>query len=84
MNVEIKAESALFPEKEYISRIYVSVCVGDFPTAERQCKVPMYAARLSRTAVNPLLVKCKKNMANNSCPFYENLKNLCGVSHSSK
>ncbi len=27
MNVEIGAEAALFPEKEYISGIFVAVCV---------------------------------------------------------
>jgi hypothetical protein len=28
MNVEIRAEAALFPEKEYISGIFVAVWVG--------------------------------------------------------
>jgi hypothetical protein len=28
MNVEIGAEAALFPEKEYISGIFVAVCVN--------------------------------------------------------
>jgi hypothetical protein len=27
MNVEIGAEAALFPEKEYISGIFVAVCI---------------------------------------------------------
>ncbi len=29
MNVEIGAEAALFPEKEYISGIFIAVCVGN-------------------------------------------------------
>jgi hypothetical protein len=28
MNVEIRAEAALFPEKEYISGIFVAVCIA--------------------------------------------------------
>jgi hypothetical protein len=28
MNVEIGAEAALFPEKEYIKRIFVAVCLN--------------------------------------------------------
>ena len=31
MNVEIGAEAALFPEKEYISGIFVAVRHGDHP-----------------------------------------------------
>jgi hypothetical protein len=29
MNVEIGAEAALFPEKEYVSGIFVAVCMED-------------------------------------------------------
>ncbi len=31
MNVEIGAEAALFPEKEYISGIFVAVCKFQLP-----------------------------------------------------
>jgi hypothetical protein len=31
MNVEIGAEAALFPEKEYIKGIFVAVWSNDFP-----------------------------------------------------
>jgi len=42
MNVEIGAETTLFPEKEYINGIFVVVCAQVLKTHQAHIKLKMY------------------------------------------
>jgi hypothetical protein len=42
MNVEIGAETTLFPEKEYINGIFVAVCAQVLKTHQAHIKLKMY------------------------------------------
>ena len=42
MNVEIGAETTLFPEKEYINGIFVAVCAQVLKTHQAHKKLKMY------------------------------------------
>ncbi len=66
MNVEIRAEAALFPEKEYISGIFVAVCVlctsVRYLLAETQQLPPPPAFGTLAAAVMPSTVRNQLHM----------------------
>jgi hypothetical protein len=60
MNVEIGAEAALFPEKEYISGIFVSVCSGNICLLIPNMETKYYAPDRPSFSVNFIRLQPEK------------------------